>query len=380
MISEWAPGESITLRKNPYYHRTGEGLPYFDLLIFRFIGQVAEDNIEALLSGECHLLDQSTYLKNQSDRLRSLETEGLVSLVFGDATSWEHLDFGIQPLAYDDGYSQYLGDRADFFGDVRTRRAVALCIDRGGLAESVAFHRESGMDTYLPSDHPLSTAEIQKTPYDPDAGAALLDEVGWMAGEDGFRSARGVEGVIDGTMLTFEYLTTNSEEHRRVAEFIQNDLGDCGIEVNVIQHPAEELYANGPDGSLFGRRFDLAQFSWLLQPEPPCHLFLGTAVPGEELTRFPYSWGGWNLTGWRHDEYDAACQNAQNSLPGQPSYVENHTMSLEIFASELPVIPLFVHQKLAASRPDMCGFSMDPTAGELWNIEAFGYGEFCAIP
>jgi hypothetical protein len=34
--------------------------------------------------------------------------------------------------------------------------------------------------------------------------------------------------------------------------------------------------------------------------------------------------------------------------------------------------------KLAATRTDMCGFIMDPTANsEMWNIEEFGYGEYC---
>ena len=50
----------------------------------------------------------------------------------------------------------------------------------------------------------------------------------------------------------------------------------------------------------------------------------------------------------------------------------------EIFASELPVIPLYLRLKLAVTRPDMCGFTLDPTAiSEMWNIEAFDFGEDC---
>ena len=47
-----------------------------------------------------------------------------------------------------------------------------------------------------------------------------------------------------------------------------------------------------------------------------------------------------------------------------------------IFGEELPVVPLFLRLKLAATRPDMCNFIMDPTNNsEMWNIEAFDYGD-----
>jgi hypothetical protein len=37
---------------------------------------------------------------------------------------------------------------------------------------------------------------------------------------------------------------------------------------------------------------------------------------------------------------------------------------------------MFLRLKLAATRPDMCNFIMDPTANsEMWNIENFDYGE-----
>jgi peptide/nickel transport system substrate-binding protein len=49
-----------------------------------------------------------------------------------------------------------------------------------------------------------------------------------------------------------------------------------------------------------------------------------------------------------------------------------------IFSEQLPVVPLFQAVKLAATRPDMCNFIMDPTANsEFWNIEEFDYGEGC---
>jgi peptide/nickel transport system substrate-binding protein len=84
------------------------------------------------------------------------------------------------------------------------------------------------------------------------------------------------------------------------------------------------------------------------------------------------------VSGYSNPEYDAACKAALQALPGQPAYEENHLAAQLIFSNDLPVVPLFLRLKLAATRPDMCNFFMDPTAdSEMWNIEEFGYGEGC---
>ena len=95
MIDEWVQGESIILHKNPNYFRAVEGLPKFDMLIIRFVGQNSNANIASLLSGECDILDQSTSLDDQSQLLLDLQISGEVKASFTTGTFWEHLDFGI---------------------------------------------------------------------------------------------------------------------------------------------------------------------------------------------------------------------------------------------------------------------------------------------
>lgn len=61
---------------------------------------------------------------------------------------------------------------------------------------------------------------------------------------------------------------------------------------------------------------------------------------------------------------------------GTPENEQFHREAQRILAEQLPVIPLYLRLNVAASRPDMQGFTMDPTAlSEFWNIEAFDYGE-----
>jgi ABC-type transport system substrate-binding protein len=196
-------------------------------------------------------------------------------------------------------------------------------------------------------------------------------------GESGIRVAQAIDGIADGTAFQISYFTTDSQQHQDIGQLIKDNLAACGIAVDLAAGAPEELFDGGPSGLLFGRQFDLGQFGWPLEIEPSCYLYLGEAIPGSDIAAFPYGWGGWNLTGWRNEEFDAACQAAQELLPGQEGYETNHLRAQEIFAAELPVIPLYAPQRVVATRADFCGLIFDSTTGALWNIEAFGYGQLC---
>ncbi|UCE00570.1 MAG: peptide ABC transporter substrate-binding protein [Chloroflexota bacterium] len=392
VIDEWVQGDNITMSKNTNYFRADEGLPKFETVVYRFVGENSNANIAAVLSGECDIVDQTSGLDDQSELLLELQSAGSINPTFVTGTVWEHIDFGIQPIDYDDGYQQGV-DRPDFFSDARTRQAFVMCMDRQALVDTILFGQSIVIDTYLPPQHPLYNDSVTSYPFDPEAGSAMLEEIGWVD-DDGDpvtpRVASGVEGVADGTLLQVAYETTTATLRQQVTAVIQQSLGQCGIQADIQLYEAGEWFADGPEGKLFGRRFDLGEFAWLTGVQPPCDLYLSTQTPGPpnedwvsvmdgETRNFGVSgWGGQNDPGFADAAYDSACNMALGSLPGQPEYEQGHKDSQGIFAEQLPVAPLFLRLKLAATRVDMCNFIMDPTANsEFWNIENFDYGD-CA--
>ncbi|MFN2198575.1 MAG: hypothetical protein ACK2UW_20815, partial [Anaerolineales bacterium] len=135
---------------------------------------------------------------------------------------------------------------------------------------------------------------------------------------------------------------------------------------------------DGPDGIIFGRHYELTYFRWLTGAAPPCDLYLSENIPGEDPRVFPAGWSGQNNPGFRDPEYDQACRAALQSLPGQPGYAENHMRAQQIFAEQLPVVPLWLTTKIAITRPDFCGQILDPSENvNTWNVEAFDYGPDC---
>jgi peptide/nickel transport system substrate-binding protein len=390
VIDEWVQGDSITLHKNPKYFRADEGLPKFDALIFRFIGDNTNANIAALLSGECDILDTTAGLSGQSELLLDLQSSGQIKATFTTGTTWEHLDFGIQHIEYDDGYQQGI-DRPDFFSDVRTRQAFTMCMDRQALVDTLTFGQSMVIDSYLPPQHPLYNPDVRHYDFDVETGSALLEEVGWMDddGDPGTpRVARDVAGVPDGSQLSITYETTSSRSG--IATILQGSLAQCGIQANIQTYSSSELFSDGPEGAIFGRQFDLGGFAWLTGVEPPCDLFISSDTVGPagedwvsiqdgRIRTFQENgWAGANNPGFANDEFDQACSKALGSLPGQLEHETAHLAAQRIFAEQLPIAPLYLFTKLAATRPDLCGFIMDPTNGSVyWNIEEFDYGPGC---
>lgn len=375
-VEEWVAGDHITLRKNANYFRAGEGLPGFDTLVYRFIGAQGDTNLAGLMTGECDVVDQNPDFYSMFPGLLDRETNGRLKTYVGQGPEWEHLDFGIRPAAYDDGYNPAAGDRADFFGDVRTRQAFAACIDRQGIVDEYLYRRSQAPLTFLPGGHPQVVEGLPTYPFDPAAGAKLLDEVGWKDSDQDPatpRVAQGVVGVPDGTPFAIDYRTTEAELRRQVAERVAQGLRGCGIQVTPSFSSPGDLFGPGPEGVVFGRQFDLTEFSWEASARPNCQLYVASQMPGANNL-----WTGANIGGYSNAGFDAACEAVTHTRADDPAYAERSQVVQTQFATDLPVIPLYATLKIAISRPDLCGLEMDVTARSIfWNIENLSVGSTC---
>jgi peptide/nickel transport system substrate-binding protein len=377
VLQEWVAGDHITLTKNERYFRASEGLPLFDTLVYRFFGRPADNNLTALMVNECDIVDQTSLLDEQLEAILDMQKNNKLKAYIGQGPEWEHLDFGIRPAAYDDGYNPVLGDRPDLFFDLRVRQAFAYCADRQGIVNDILFGQSSVPGGYLPPSHPNYISDLAPLPYDAAEGQRLLEEAGWkdLDGDPATpRTASGVQNVYDGAVLSVNYVTTQAPQRMAVAERLAASLAKCGIQVNTQYLTPGELYASGPGGILFGRNFDLAQFAWEVGAEPPCYIYESDQVPAAGN-----NWLKINITGYGSAQYDAACRAARqvHSSAGE-TYLQAHENVQRLFAQELPSLPLFFRLKMAVSRPDLCGMEMDVTARSvLWNLEHFNYGVDC---
>jgi len=305
--------------------------------------------ISKLQSGECDVLDPSYRLEGQSrDVLIGLEESS--SLVAENFELVQQLVFGIQPTAFDSGYSPWTATRQDFFGDLRTRQAVAACLTAEPIASEILGARlpEGFSLPEFPSWGSLEQAQ------------ALLDEIGWLRDEtqpESARTANRVDNVLDGTVFSISLLSGISAMDREVSQAVVGRLADCGIEVIHQEMSLAELYAAGPEGPLFGRNFDLALLSWQDTPGNACELYRSAAIPNSGNY-----WIGTNLAGLADAGFDARC-----TAIGNGELAQSLGDGVDPLADYLPSVPLMPRISLwvASDRVDLAGTTSFADLG-LW--------------
>lgn len=347
-IQSREPG-SIRLQSNPYYYRAGEGLPLLDELVFRMVEGGREAALQALQDGECDILDGSFGWENDLALLTEIEAEGRIIAQAQTGEAWWQLVFGIYPAAYDDLYNPALGDRPNFFGDPKVRRAIAACLDREGMRSRALGEWGQLWPSFLPPEESRLSPE-EGILFNPEQASADLEAAGWLDMDDDPATPRMailIPEIPVGTEFRLQLLTDTTQFQQDMAAIIQESLGVCGISVAVEALPSEELYAPGPEGPLFGRRFDLALIAWGADPALDCQLYLDQAIPSEEN-----QWVGTNISGFAQPDYDRACAAAGLALADERLNAERQAE--QAFLTQLPAIPLFSPPQMMVFSSSLC--------------------------
>lgn len=143
------------------------------------------------------------------------------------------------PGLYEAMYANISGEGGyTILQDLAVRQAVAMSIDRNALVEGVFDGNAVNEQTMVPA-RLLGEEALQITgfEFDLEAAAALLDDAGWLPGDDGVRER-------DGERLSLQLVNgfPSAQEHGTVAEFIQAQLGEVGIDVEIITAPDAQAY------------------------------------------------------------------------------------------------------------------------------------------
>jgi peptide/nickel transport system substrate-binding protein len=356
VVSEWVTGKEITFVRNQNYYLISDGLPLIDTVALKFIID-REQALPLLLSGQCDVLTQDLLSLGDAPALSEAAEKGLIDAHFQPGTVFEHIDFGINSV------KEYETERPDWFENPLVRQAFLMCTDRLAIMDDFLYGQSQLINAYVPDNHPLFPDDAVLWPYDVESANALLDEAGFLDfDEDGLRNDPRLGGEFRVELL----VALGNSTGLQIANAFKKDLASCGVEVVVESVDSDIYYADGPESPLFGRRFDLAEFPWLISIEPNCALYLSSETPGPE--------NNWNRTynnqtGFNNSSFDQVCKSALDALPGTDEYEDFHREALRIWTEQLPIIPLFLRLKLAATSPEVSGFVLDPTQNSsLWNI------------
>ncbi len=380
MLQNWTEGKIIHMVKNPNYFRFGEGLPKFDFLDFIFLNK-DEDPISAIKTGKCDFIDKSAVSLDLLPSILETQSANELKAIIKSSNEWEILAFGIKPVSYDDGYYPFGADRPAFFDDLRTRQAIVSCIDRQGFVKDYFTNQAEIPFSSLPSGSPLLPSGLSVIPYDPAIADQLLTAAGWLDYDKNPvtpRISMNVRNVPNAISFSLNLLIVDSGIPRQIAERMVVSLAQCGIQVKLTPSTFEELFKAAPDGLVFGRKFDLAQFSMQTDERTNCLLFDSGEIPAQLNFWMGMASGGANFSGYNNSSLDTACQTARRSGLNAQGFQTSQQKVNQIINQDLPIIPLYFKPEIYLSRTDLCVNGQNEVAEiSLGELDVWDIGSAC---
>jgi peptide/nickel transport system substrate-binding protein len=303
---ELVPEDHVTFERFDEYW---DGAPYLDQFIYRSQAS-SDENVTGLLAGENDFVYELGLVA-----VPELEAAGFI------IDQWETSSF-VSVVVNNDA------DRSPFLSDPVVRQALLFGLDREAMAISHGEGISTIAETILAPTSPFCDAEgvTVRYPYDPERAMALLDEAGWVLGDDGVREK-------DGVRLSFTLMSESGwAPYNTMAEIAQENWRQIGVDVTaeiIVWATMVEMAAN--------RDFD----AWL-------RYFPGGLVP-DRTPQYGCESPD-NLLGYCNPDLDALLEQARTTFD-QEQRVELYTEFQNLVLTDLPVLPLIFPNGASAAAP-----------------------------
>jgi peptide/nickel transport system substrate-binding protein len=206
--------EDIVVKRNPDYAwglgvARNKGAAYLDQITFKTVPEEST-RVGSVLSDQVHIAETippQNYVELEND------------------PSVQVLRRSVEGLAY----TLFFVTANEPWSDLKLRQAVVAGIDVKAIIQTIYLGVYDQAFSPLTPGFPFYDDSLDGIDrYDPEKAKRLLDEAGWELKADGIREK-------DGKRLTLAYgeSSPNREKRNDVAYFIQNQLKEIGVEVNV---------------------------------------------------------------------------------------------------------------------------------------------------
>lgn len=338
---EWISGSHLTLEA---YDRFPEGQARIRRQVWRFIldSTVLQANV---IAGQVDVAAANNFSIEQMVDIERRAQQ--VTTYFQPGFAWEHIRINMDN---------------EWLRDVRVRQALAHAINREEISQRLFHGKQPVAHTWLPPGHEAHNPKVKQYPYDPVRARDLLTEARFMPGPDGIQRDQ------NGKRLELVIMTTAGHALREQVQLVMKDhLRAVGIDLKIDNRPASVLF-----GPVYRRR----QFPQLIMLASGWTLTsLGYGVwHSNQIPTLANNFEGENVSGWRHGENDRLLDLIAEELD-TPRRVQLLRRQQEIWANELPAIPLWYPLVLSTAKKTLKNVRPNYYGGILWKPEHWEWAE-----
>ncbi|MEM1610277.1 MAG: ABC transporter substrate-binding protein [Sulfolobales archaeon] len=292
---EYVKGDHVTLEANPDYFK---GRPCIDRVVFKIVPD-ATSALQSFLAGEG---DWLTNPPPPSEIPRINSTPGLIVNMRPVPSRW-YIAFNLlNPL----------------LSDIRMRLAIAYAINTSEIVEkALNGYGYPARGMYTPVISWAFNPNASLPSYDPAKAEALLDELGFKKGSDGFRY------FPNGSRLVLRFTIFQGAQTEAIAAVIKEQLKRVGIDVKIEEYEI----AAWENKVVKQRDYDLAMLDGFQGPDPDN--MRSRFGPGAYL----------NMANYSNPEFGRLLDQAA-SEPDPAKRAQLYWKAQEIMAKDLPYLPI----------------------------------------
>lgn len=216
------------------------------------------------------------------------------------------------------------------------RRALALATDRERLVREVLDgHGDPAYSLFSPNTSAYSSAG-EASVFNPDEAVKILEDAGWMLGDDGVREKGGVR-------LEFDIATPNWDELVKTAHMVENGWNEIGAHVTV------SVLENVSDAqrTIRSREYAALVYGLAMTFEPDPYSFWHSSQTGELEHNFSL---------FSDKRADELLSNSREEL-GADARAGMYREFQEILATRMPAVFLYSPRYVYVQRRSVQGFS-----------------------
>jgi peptide/nickel transport system substrate-binding protein len=329
---EYVPEDRYVVEAHDGYW--GPDTPRVQRIAFRFYPDPTT-RVLALQSGEVDLIAETP-----PESAAQLESEGQFRVITSGVGAYQALYVNIH------GQDPY-----DLSGDAAVREALAAAIDKESIVSGVWQGYADPSSTMIPpAILGPAAADIEPVAADPARAGEILDAAGWVLGANGIREK-------DGQPLKLTMISgfPSAETHRSMPEFVQAQLRDVGIEVEIVQTPDTATY----ETRLAAGEGDLWAEVGSQNDGNPCFLpdlLFSTPIPGGEPESAWY--GAAFAPGESFDAFIGDCRSATSIEEVQEAAAGAMKVVID---DEFVVLPLAGIREIYAASEKIADFAPHPS-------------------
>ncbi len=353
VLTDWRAGDRIIMDRNDNYREAGR--PYLDRLVFMVVPS-EETRVAMMVRGDAQRMLWPG--ANQRDALQASD----------------NVDYVLVPSIYILRMFLNLGERGNpvigqaphpILGDLRVRQALAYGIDYDAIIDGLAEGRVKRATS--PFELGWYACDVDGYTFDPTKAAALLDQAGWVMGNDGVRVAKGAKYAPDGTRLSLDILGYTDFRLLEQTELVIADMySDLGVELNVRNVEQSVLFGGWSDGAVRKTGdFDILIYDTGAGINPQAHVFElldSSRIPTEEN-----GGAGGNYSRWSNSQVDAWLDEAGSS-PSLSVRKADYCNIAEAINEDLPQIYLYQFADGSALSVHLKGVEPNTWAGISWDV------------